>query len=406
MKTYIIFTPEITNMGGAQMYTANKVQFLKKKGWNVQVFFPKRKGDVLIPELKEFENNLILELGIELRFMTRSMKKSAFQRIECFCKDSDEIVVESQIINHSFLVEEIAAYLGARHIINTLDERIPICFKKQNVFFEYKLRRWEFQNAGERRLKQVFGNDYKQEFLAFKNNMVYNCSNVVSEDSQELTFSDSDSTILSIGRLDKPYIIPMTEEIKLFATKHADKSMNVIYVGGSFTGEEEGKIKSILESVNNVNLYMLGYTFPVPFNVISIADVAIACANSVNVTADKDVPTIVADINDSMAIGVYGYDTENKFARVLEPKIAISKLLEAVLIGKHYPRKGILTDSMSDENEAFERELAFIERSKNNTGYYDVKSLMSLKTRIISRLVWWKYKILDPKRLDPRRQVI
>lgn len=405
MRTYIIFTPEITSMGGAQMYTANKIGFLRSKGWNVQVFFPKMKGEILIPELKEFRNNLIQELDIPLRFMTQSMKNTIFEKVRKASDLSDDIVMESQIITTSFLVEEIAEYIGARHIINSLDEKIPIVFVKQHLFFEYKLKRWEFQNASEKHLKKAFGKYYKEDFLAYENAMVYKCSNVVSDNEDKTySFSQADYTVLSIGRLDKPYILPMTDEIALFANKHQNITINVLYVGGSFSGEYESKIEAILGGIKNVNLYMLGYTFPVPKTVIDAADVAIACANSVNVTADMDIPTIVADINDYMAIGVYGYDTQNKFARVTEPPVPISMLLESVLLDNKYPSNGFLTDTMSDANEAFERELTFIEKSKGNTGYYDIESFIPLKTRLLSRLVWWKYQFLEPSKLDPRKR--
>lgn len=403
MKSYIIFTPEITNMGGAQMYTANKVRFLKSKGWNVQVFFPKMKGEILIPELKEFKDNLILEMGIALRFMTKSLKRSIFQKVEKACEQADEIVMESQIITSSFLVEVIARHFGARHIINTIDEQIPVIFRDQNKYFEYKLLRWEFQNADERRLKQIFGVDYKESYLTFENTMVYRCTNVVAKEEKAYSFKPSDYTILSIGRLDKPYIIPMTEEIAAFAANHSAKTINVIYVGGSFKGEFEGIIDGVLKPLPNVNLYMLGYTFPVPISVINATDVAIACANSVNVTADLDVPTIVADMNDYMSVGVYGYDTNNKFYRELEPQVKISSMLDAVLIERKYPRKGTQTNTMEDVDKAFEKELTFIEKSKGNTGYYDVESFISLKTRLISRMVWWKYTIIDPSKIDPRK---
>lgn len=403
MKTYIIFTPEITNMGGAQMYTANKVKFLKSKGWNVQVFFPKQKGEILIPELREYKDNYIPEIGIVFRFMTRSIKKTVIRKVQRVCIEAEEVVLESQIITQSFLIEEIAEKIGARHIINTLDEQIPVIFGNQNDFFGYKLRRWEFQNADERRLKQVFGNDFKSEFLSFENKMVYKCTNVTTNNEKSYSFANSDYNILSIGRLDKPYIIPMTKEIKAFANSHSDITINVIYVGGSFSGNEEGVIFDTLNPVDNISLYLLGYTFPVPKSVIDSANVAIACANSVNVTADMDVPTIVADMNDYMGIGVYGYDTDNKFYREFEPQVKISSLLESVLFDNKYPRKGVHTNTMDDADEAFERELEFIEKSKGNTGYYDVESLISLKKRITSLLVWWKYQIIDPRRLDPRK---
>lgn len=405
MKIYIIFTTQVTNMGGAQMYNANKVRFLKNKGWNVFIFFPQSNGEVLIPELKEYKNNIIPELGIQLRFLTCSMKKAIYHRLDSCCRDAQELVMESQVITSSFLVEEIAAHYSARHIINSFDERILLSYENQNRFFEYKLRRWEFQNASERRLKQTFGTDYKDEYKLFENNMVFKCSNVVSDDADiHYSFAKADYSILSIARLDKPYIMTMTEEIRKFSEIHSDKKLNVIYVGGSIQPGRVEEIRSVFKHLNNVNLYMLGYTFPVPRSIVEDADVAIAISNSVNVTADMDVPTIAVDNKDSMAIGVYGYDTENKIFRTSEPAIPISILLEAVLLEGKYPRRGVYTNTMSDVNEAFEKDLSFIEKSKGNTGYYDVESLITLKNRVISRLVWWKYQIIDPSRMDPRKK--
>lgn len=354
------------------MYTANKVVFLKKHGWNVHVVPSKEKGEVLIPVLKEYKENLITDIGFAACFYPMWLKNRVFKKIKKLCDGSDEVILESQIISSSFFIEEIAEYLGARHIINTLDEQIPVSIKGQKAFFEYKLMRWEFQNAGEWRLRQIFGKNFKEEYIAFENQMVYSCDNVVSEDDVEYSFENADYTIVSIGRLDKPYIIPMTEEIKNFADNNSNKSINVIYVGGSFSGSFEDDIQSILSPVENLNCYILGYLYPVPKSIIRIADVAIACANSVNVTADRDVPTIVVDMNDHMAVGVYGYDTFNRFARTTEPRIGISAYLQSVLIDKRFIPKGLEFADHRNINTAFEKELSFIVKSKGNVGYYDV----------------------------------
>ena len=42
MKTYIIFTTQVTTMGGAQMYIRNKVLYLKDKGWETGVIKTER----------------------------------------------------------------------------------------------------------------------------------------------------------------------------------------------------------------------------------------------------------------------------------------------------------------------------------------------------------------------------
>ena len=40
MKLYIIFTLDIHPIGGMQLYTAGKADYLKRNGWEVVVFYP------------------------------------------------------------------------------------------------------------------------------------------------------------------------------------------------------------------------------------------------------------------------------------------------------------------------------------------------------------------------------
>lgn len=388
MKTFILLTPEITNMGGAQMYTANKAEFLKSKGWNVQVFFPKMKGEIKIKSLEQYRDNYVPDLAYSYFALTKSRRKHILEKIKSVVGESEEIVVESQVMPTVYMAEKVAEYLGGRHIINCLDERIIESTPKQEEYLEYKLRRWEIMNASERRLKQYFINNYSDDFLQYANVVKYSCSNVVADDGKQFDFAPCDYTILSVGRLDKPYIQPMMDEIVVFANAHKDKKINVLFVGGSFDGKAEPLLQEKADSATNLTAYLLGYTFPLSKSILDSADVAIATANSVLVSSDQDIPTIVADIHDNMGIGVYGYTTQNKFSRKDEPQQAISELLDNALIKGVYPRKGVIQDSMQEMNEEFEKQLAFAERSKGNKGYYDVDSLMTLKERLVTQIKW------------------
>lgn len=378
MKTYILLTPEITNMGGAQMYTANKLEFLQSKGWNVQVFFPKMKGEVKIKALEPFVSNWVPDMAYSYFSLSKGRRNRIIQKFKDVAGDAEEIVIESQVMPTIYLAEKIAEKLGGRHIINCLDERIIVSTPKQEDYLEYKLKRWEVMNAGERRLKRYFINNYTDDFLKYVNVVKYDCSNVVADDGKQFAFAPCDYTILSVGRLDKPYIQPMMDEIVEFANVHQDKKINVLFVGGSFDGKAEPILRNKAATAPNLTAYLLGYTFPVSKSILDAADVAIATANSVLVSSDQDIPTIVTDIHDSMGIGVYGYTTENKFARVDEPPVAISELLEDVLANGLYPRKGFVQDSMQEVNDEFEKQLAFVDKSKANIGYYDVDSMVTI----------------------------
>ena len=56
-RKYVILTPEIGNMGGAQMYVENKVKYLRENNWEVCVFYYIYGENYKLPVLTEFKDN-------------------------------------------------------------------------------------------------------------------------------------------------------------------------------------------------------------------------------------------------------------------------------------------------------------------------------------------------------------
>ena len=395
MSCYVFLTPELGNMGGAQMYTNNKVSYLKKNGWDVQVFYYKKGGEIKLSELMPFEDNYIKDFRSAFYYVPKWYMKKIAKRIQEKTKGAEEIIIESHLVELAYWGEELARLLGARHICNFLEEQIEPLSDGKADYFEFKLKHWELMNSGAGSQRRLFKDYYKSEFAQYENVVKFVCSNVVSNEPLAVPIIKSDYSILTIGRLDKPYVGPMTERIRDFASRHADKTINVIYVGGSPDGSLEKGIPLLYEQLNNVHVYMLGYTFPVPSALLDKVDVGIASANSILVTADYNIPTICIDINDYFALGVYGYTTKNKFSRQDEPKGDISVLLEEVLIDRKYPKKdGIQRyDEMDVE---LGKQLAYLDRSTNNKGcYYDVYSMYKKNTIYTSNMKWYLRRIME-----------
>ena len=86
MKKYIIITPTINNMGGAQMYVRNKVLYCREEGWETLVIAGQ--GDnILIPELMEFKNSFY-----ELNFHTEGVVT-----VQCdLCLDDMEQSIDTE----------------------------------------------------------------------------------------------------------------------------------------------------------------------------------------------------------------------------------------------------------------------------------------------------------------------
>lgn len=394
MKSYIFFTPELGNMGGAQMYTSNKTAYLKRIGWDVQVFYYKKGGDIKLPELLPYKDNFIKDFRSAFYYVPKWYMKKLAKSIKEKTKGSDIIVIETHLVELAYWGEVLAKLIGARHICNFLEEQIEPLTEAKALFFEYKLHHWELMNSSEGSQKRLFKDFYKQENAAYANAVKFVCSNVVSSEPLLVEFAKSDFTILTIGRLDKPYVGHMTERICDFASRFPSIIINVIYVGGSPNGELEKSIPEAYNHLRNVNVYMLGYTYPVPEALLDRADVGIASANSILVTANHNIPTICLDINDYCALGVYGYTTNNKFMRQAEPKEDVSQLLEDVLINHKYSKRDSL--SFVDESEMeFRKQVDFLEKSKNFDGYYDVYSMYGKQVLFLANLKWYLRRFIE-----------
>ena len=299
--------------------------------------------------------------------------------------EGSQIIVESQLVISAYWGELIAKYLNARHVINIIEEQFPDFNEKENSYFEFKLQNGDNLNATLKRLHEMFKGRFKEEYAKYIRKVAIPCANVVSSDIEvNYEFEECDFTILSIGRLDKPYIPTMNDEVKSFSSFVGDKRINMIYVGGSHDGSMEVAIPEFFEGVKNLRCYVLGYIYPIPLGLIKRADVAISCANSVLVSANEGVPTIVVDVNDYSAIGVYGYTTKNLFKRETEMKETISSLLKQVLVDKSFEEKKIGEANILDQNEVFEDELSFFLRKENKI-YYDVEAIYSVFKKIVSK---------------------
>lgn len=396
MKKYIFLTPAVANFGGSQMYTANKAKYLEKHGWEVIIFYTAKYDNYLIPYLEQFKDNYLPSIvWYEPKFLPAFKSKQVFKKVIEKVGTADEIVLESHFLCLALWGEIIAKEIGARHIVNFLEEPVRDYTSREYDYWVYKLRRWEFQNSGERSLKRVFKSHFDSSFLEYENQMSYPCSNVIDYNkTYPLVINESDFRIISIGRLDKPYILPMVDELVRFVKSHLDKTFSIYFIGGSNNAEMENALPHKFDDCINVKCYMLGYTFPVPANLVMSCNVGLASSNSVLVTADEGIPTISIDMNDYQAIGVFGYSTKQKLSRTDEPTVKIADLLNDILFTDKYPKGQYKADHSQEFEDAFDREMLFINKSKGNTGYYDILGMYSFKELAIARLKWFVHEIL------------
>ena len=167
MKHYIILTGSISNMGGAEMFTSNKVSYLTNLGWSVQVFYFNKGGNILLQNLRQYENNYIPELKYGYYFWSKQQRKNIINVVCKNIKPNTFVVVESHIMGLTYWGEMIAESIRGVHIVNCLEEYIRQVTASEAAFLEYKLRRKEVLNGTPRSYRRYFGKLYKKEYYTY-----------------------------------------------------------------------------------------------------------------------------------------------------------------------------------------------------------------------------------------------
>lgn len=387
MKTYIILTGSIYDMGGAEMFTSNKCTYLKSIGWNVRVFFFNKGHKILIDNLNEFIDNYIPELKYGYYYWSKKQRDRVLSRICKGLNYGDEVVVESHLMNLTYWGELIADYIGAKSILNCMEEKIAQLTPLEAAFVEHKLKRYEVLNGTPSALRRYLGTLYKPEYNQYGNTMIPLCSNVVSDNSEiNIDVAEADFNLLSIGRLDKPYVQTMLTGVKRFVEEYGQHSFNLLVVGGSPDGSVENQIRNMFENISNVTIYLFGYLYPIPAILMRMSDVSMASANSVLVSADQGIPTIVYDMADFQTIGVYGHTTNNRFRRQREPATPTENLLAEILIENKYVKVSAFTADSDLLEKVFVPQLEFLYKSPNDHSAFDVMAIHSRIERCIANL--------------------
>lgn len=383
-------------MGGAEMFTNNKVQFLLNHGWVVDVFFCLAGKKILLNYLTDFSRNRIPELGYSFSAFSRKKRNKIISRISEGFSDYNEIVIESHLIHLAHWGEIIAKRIGAKHILNCMEERMSVATKEERAFVEFKLKRHEILNAVNTNvLRRYFGSYVKSDYENYLHNYLGKpiCSNVTADINYDVSYIDKGAyNIISVGRLDKPYIETTFRCLKTFAMKHPEQKLNILVIGGSPDGRVEKRIEDLFSTCLNVKIYNHGYMFPIPLTLLKIANLGIAAANSVDVLTMADIPTINIDIRDLKPIGLYGITTTNKFERTEEDgNRKLADLLEFALLNKQTLKidHSSIDESNNIEN-IFNRQLEFIKLNTDKE-YFDIQSRFP-----ISRYIRYKLSRILP----------
>lgn len=379
MKKYVFLTFAIPGIGGTQIYIRNKVLFLRQQGWNPIVITEESEGEICVQELLAFKDNIIPEILQSPMLLRKHQREQVLNRMAELIGEVDEdTVIESNFIMATLWGELLAQKLGIKHFIFLIQEDYSLSDERFMKYFDFKFQRGELAGNTPVAISKLFSG-YRTLPEGCDTYLSAYCSNTV-EDYKSIhtdNIKQADYNIGSIGRLNKPFVVPMIKDILSFAQTHKDKTFQIVLFGGTPDSKELDTIIGLVQPVENVDIYVTGAIFPVPHKALDKIDVFISSAGAAATSANLGYTTIVIDANDFEPIGILGYTTNELVHRIPgQPYDSTQKLLEQVLIEKKYPTKVSL--AVNDEKEyetAFKKHMQYLSESADRKVYYPIKKV-------------------------------
>jgi ribosomal protein L10 len=370
-------TPTIYKAEGSQIYTWNKMRFLKEKGWDVYVLSSSTNGIIMINDLSVFEKYIIPEISFYPYLYTRKKRKIVLNKLIQAIKaeQSAEYIIETHTKQLSLWGELLASEIKGKNIVYLLNEDFGKPSKIVLDFLNYKHKRKELAGITKKSLEILFQdfkiiNENEQYFLkAACTNSVENIENNIINNISKL-----DINIGSLGRLGKSYVPVMIDEIIKYAKINSNKQIQLILVGDSHDGKVEKEIIRKFQLINNLYVIFIGHIFPIPIKLFDKLDVCIGVAGSAKLCANNNVPTITLDVRSSKPIGILGYDTQNTIYGDQDQVYTLSEKLDDLIANYDYYKENInnMQVDLLDFRAEYRNHMKFINESDNRIDYYDL----------------------------------
>lgn len=387
-KLYIFFATSICSIGGGQLYYRNKIRYLRSDGWMTYIF-SFIEGEIEIDDLKTYKLGIIPDLKYPPYFYSNKKQNMLIEKLEILSlmKKYSSIVIESNNTKTSLWGEIVAKRNKAKHIIYALNENDKIADSNYFNFFKFKFERKEIAGIVNSLLVRFFEQymklDEKKSYSlsANSNNAITNVEDVEYDKSKIL---DDCITVLSLGRIEKPYLFPTLESFRNYAKENVQLNFNLVVVGGNLDNAiEEVRIKQLFDRLENVNLVLTGSLFPIPLGLIRRTDVCIASSGSAGLTYKFGIPTITIDGNDLLPIGILGYNANSwLFRNSTEPPQKLSDLLNLIIKERVIKNEFLIPQEFKIKAD-YSQHLNFIAQSASEFTYYDMEKFYNIKNRII-----------------------
>ena len=309
MEKYIFITMNVGGINGAEQYIYNKMNFLKKNGYQVFVFSG-RPEKILIDGFREYEGLV----NTALRFYPYCLSQKGCEKVLKWIlsvvnmRDGDTCIVETSNVISSLWGELVAQRIGCRHLAINMQENHNHA-QSMRDFLEFKWKRHELSGI----FQGSVGAMLKKTDLEVRPDMVVRafCNNVVQDCEENFSRQfdpNADYTFGSIGRLEKEYVPVLLQQLTEYFKSHPDKKYNLLLIGGASDKHRLSWIKDAVSSCGNVTLVVTGQIYPIPRQLIQKADIFLSASGSAAISYYEKVPSIRVHHVTSDPVGIIGYD--------------------------------------------------------------------------------------------------
>lgn len=381
MKKYVFFASSICNMGGQEQYLNNKSKRLLANGFDVYIF-SYANGNVLLNGLKRFKSYINPILRLEPYLYKPCDMEKYLSWLEHIVKPKEnDVYVESTVAPQAEWGELFSERICAKHIIIDLQEQHNYS-QGLRSFLKFKYDRGELFGITSKSIMQILGLECNDD-LARKSYIAAECGGVIQEIDNPIIdkFKSKEINIGSIGRLDKPYVIPMIKDIVSFAKIYCDKSIGLLLIGGG-SKEIERFIQSEIEKARNISLVITGYLYPIPERLVRKINCFICTAGSAYETMRYGCPTIVYSMSSYKPLGIFDYTVKDITQEDAVDECEMQDLLEQILFNDFcstHPSLGMRENKIDFEKE-YHRQISFFEFI-TKMQYYDVSKIITFGTK-------------------------
>ena len=397
MKKYIIINYGIIGIGGGQLYTKNKAQYMEDKGYEVYVLYCHNYLDISIEYLKKFGNGHFPELELKLVCLSqRRIDNSINKMLKCIDYNvGDEIIIESNALELSLWGEELAKRVNGKHIIFSVSERNKI--DQSNLeYTEFKYLRGELAAINEKTFAELYEKSNVIPDGGVKKLIAFLGDPVEEYDVLEIdNLGLKDKNICVLGRMSKPYVIYSCKKISEYVTQYPAIQFSLTVIG-MINEEIISQIDSLFAGIDNVQANFVDSLSPIPKKVFKMFDLIIGSSGCASLPYRQGALTLCMDVHTDKALGLMGYDLTKALDGNPCPK-EFEDYMDDALFTKDYKNRKFIAPDYPTKEECFSEHDDFLSKTDVTKEYFDFsKCTVSKKEKIKTIL----YSIFGVKRAN------